>query len=287
MTAHKIRSAGCLIIGDEVLNAKIRDSNSYEFAKLCFNTLNIPLKKVLVCSDEIQDIKDLIKVLDSQVDFIITSGGLGSTHDDVTYQAIAEYYNVPYELDHDVVDRMKRLRQPYLSKLSNDQLMAFYKMATLPKQTKSVLVEKIFSDDNLWFPIVGIQSKVYILPGIPQLFVKLMNDMLPLILPRTDPVDVSRTFIKTSTGESEFAPFLTDYQARLDSKFGVDSVKLGSYPHIAWKLNTISIIVKTSVVKTGELDSIHKSIIDNIGGNAQQIDQTEEDKLSNEDPSRL
>lgn len=82
--ASSIKSAGCLIIGDEVLNGKILDTNSFEFAKYCFKELSIPVKKTVVCGDDADDIIRSLKVLtDENCDFIVTSGGIGSTHDDI------------------------------------------------------------------------------------------------------------------------------------------------------------------------------------------------------------
>ncbi|KAK6464610.1 MoaB/Mog domain-containing protein [Scheffersomyces coipomensis] len=181
-----INSAGCLIIGDEVLNGKILDTNSFQFAKFCFHNLSIPLKRTIVCGDEKQDIFKSLKFLleNDEVDFIVSSGGLGSTHDDITYQVLSEYFNLDYELDDEVVKRMNNIRGEYLKTLSKDQLHAFYKMATLPKSSNNINVEKIFIDDSLWFPIVVIDYKLYVLPGIPQLFERLISSLEPIIKSR-------------------------------------------------------------------------------------------------------
>lgn len=283
----RISSAGCLIIGDEVLNGKIQDTNSYEFAKYCFNKLKIPLKKVIVCSDDKQDIKSSLDILNKEVDFIVTSGGLGSTHDDVSYEAIASYYNVDYKLDHEVVDRMKSLRGEYIKGLSPDQLNSFYRMATLPVASSTTKVEKIFIDKSLWFPIVAIDAKTFILPGIPQLFVKLIDAILPLLQPRVQTQSFQRLYVKTTSGESEFATFLGNLQDKLDKKYGVNSIKLGSYPHVSWKVNTISIIVNLPEFSDTEKASLVQSIIDGVGGDAVEIDSTQEDKLTNESPKKL
>ncbi|KAK6202854.1 MoaB/Mog domain-containing protein [Scheffersomyces amazonensis] len=288
-----ISSAGCLIIGDEVLNGKILDTNSFQFAKFCFNDLSIPLKRTIVCGDDKQDIFRSLKFLleEDKVDFIVSSGGLGSTHDDITYQVISEYYNLDYELDNEVVERMQSIRHEYLDKLSNDQLQAFYKMATLPKTSNGINVEKIFTDESLWFPIIVIDYKLYILPGIPQLFERLIKSLQPILLPRIPNQDKSllkRYYIKTSSSESELAPYLTQLQINLDKKYGNGIIKLGSYPHMAWKLNTISIITTNNELTKDDLNkTILNDIIENIGGNAQLIDQIEEDKLTNELPETI
>ena len=110
------------------------DTNSYNFARFCFNNLSIPLKRTIVCGDDEQDIINSLNILLKQdkLDLIITSGGLGSTHDDITYKVISDYFQLDYQLDQEVVDRMKSIRSDYLDKLNPEQLNAFYRMATLP-----------------------------------------------------------------------------------------------------------------------------------------------------------
>ncbi|CAN3474663.1 hypothetical protein DICA0_B05732 [Diutina catenulata] len=283
---HRIRSAGCLIIGDEVLNGKIHDTNSFEFAKICFNQLSVPVKRVVVCSDDKTDIqRSLQQLQDDGIDFIVTSGGLGSTHDDVTYDAIAEHYGVPCVRNQEVVDRMNRLRPEYVRSLAPAQLDAYYRMATLPTATASVPIDNVFVDPKLWFPIVEINYRVYILPGVPQLFVKLMQALVPRLLPRIDQQNkYVRRYVKTTTGESELAPFLGELQREVDAEYGAGAIKIGSYPHMAWRINTLSIIGAAPGVAVADVQKVVDKIVATVGGDATQIDQAEEDRMTNTDP---
>lgn len=276
-----IKSAGILIIGDEVLNGKILDTNSHEFAKYCFRELGIPLKRTVVCGDDEEDIISSLETL-KDCEFVLTSGGIGSTHDDITYPAIAKAFNLPCELDQEVVERMQSIRESYLLTLSQQQLDAFYRMATIPKGEN---VEKIYVDEKLWVPIVGINKRVFILPGIPQLFTSLMLALGELIKPRIEKNEQTRLFVTTKTGESELAPFLKSLQEKYDSKLGKLVVKLGSYPHYLWKINTISIIGDSSV-GSELLNKIVKEVIEGIGGDAKLITGEEEDRLTTTDPEK-
>lgn len=285
-----IRNAGCLIIGDEILNGKILDTNSYNFARFCFNNLSIPLKRTIVCGDDEQDIINSLNILLKQdkLDLIITSGGLGSTHDDITYKVISDYFQLDYQLDQEVVDRMKSIRGEYLDKLNPEQLNAFYRMATLPappqilnpksNSTTTTIVEKYFIDDKLWFPIVGLNEQVYILPGVPQLFTQLIKDMEPMLKPRVISSDLIRRYVVTKSGETQLAPFLTNLQEKCDKKYGKGILKLGSYPHMNLHINTISIIGQK--LNNEDLDWIVQALIKNIGGDAKEITQAQEDEYS-------
>lgn len=282
---RSIRSAGCLIIGDEVLNGKILDTNSHEFAKLCFNKLNIPLRKTIVCGDDRNDIIRSLNILrDEGCDLLITSGGIGPTHDDITYESIAKAYNLKCEVDSEVKDRMLALRTDYLSGLPLDQLNSFYRMATIPQVSEEYSVEKIFTDQSLWVPIVGVDQQVYILPGVPQLFKQLLAYLADHLKSRIESNMQRRYFVRTETKESELAPFLTDLQRQCDDQYGPNTVKLGSYPHFSWNINTISII-GDSTVPPEKLRDIVDKVKASVGGKAQEISLEEEEKLTTLDPS--
>lgn len=55
-----VRSAACLIIGDEVLNGKTHDTNSNKMAKMCFE-MGIELKRVEVIADDEKEIVEAVQ----------------------------------------------------------------------------------------------------------------------------------------------------------------------------------------------------------------------------------
>lgn len=280
--ASKIRSAGCLIIGDEVLNGKILDTNSHEFAKFCFDSLSVPLKKTIVCGDDIDDIKSSLDILrNDKCDFIVTSGGIGSTHDDITYEALAQAFNTSCHLDDETVSRMHRVRGDYLDSLPKPQREAFYRMATIPVAANGTSVNKIFIDDSLWVPIVEINSQVYVLPGVPQLFKRLLAGLSDSLKARAVSNDYKRVFVKTKVGESTMAPFLSDLQNRCNDTHGAQKLKVGSYPHMNWKLNTVSLIADKSVLDLAMTDVVHQ-VVENVNGT--EISPEEEEYMTVNDP---
>ncbi|KAK6539767.1 hypothetical protein TWF694_009961 [Orbilia ellipsospora] len=88
-----IQTAACLVIGDEVLNGKIVDTNSPWFAKFCFS-LGLDLKRVEVIPDDEGDIVEAVRRMSGRYDIVVTSGGIGPTHDDITYPSIAKAYAI-------------------------------------------------------------------------------------------------------------------------------------------------------------------------------------------------
>jgi hypothetical protein len=77
-----VRTAGCVVIGDEILNGKTRDSNAHFLAQQAFR-LGIRLATIVVVPDEENAIVQAVRTLcrpDSGVDIVFTSGGIGPTH---------------------------------------------------------------------------------------------------------------------------------------------------------------------------------------------------------------
>ena len=51
--------------------------------------------------------------MSQRYDFVITSGGIGPTHDDITYQSIARAFDLPLVAHAGALEKMKRLSKPH------------------------------------------------------------------------------------------------------------------------------------------------------------------------------
>jgi molybdopterin-biosynthesis enzyme MoeA-like protein len=91
-------------------------------------------------------------------DFVITSGGVGPTHDDVTMDGIAAAFERPLESSAAIE---ARLSESAKGELNESQL----KMAKIPAGAT------LIDSDKLWIPLVVVEN-VYIFPGIPELLHK-------------------------------------------------------------------------------------------------------------------
>lgn len=76
-------------IGDEILSGRVVNTNaSYISSKL--EEIGITTQKMFVVGDEYQDIDKVMKeFISSDCEVLITTGGLGPTHDDITIEAIS------------------------------------------------------------------------------------------------------------------------------------------------------------------------------------------------------
>ncbi|KAF8545200.1 MoaB/Mog domain-containing protein [Trichophaea hybrida] len=238
-----IRTAACLIIGDEILSGKTVDTNSSYFAKYCFD-LGIELKRIEVIADDESEIIQAARRLSTNHDFVVTSGGIGPTHDDITYASLASAFNSPLALHGETTARMRTITsgradaQPFDWDTPSAALTARLRMATLPSGPGTKI---IFVVPDLWVPIAIVNYNVHVLPGIPRIFVQLLEGLRD-VFRAEGRVDMSqkatRVVISSPLPESEVAEYLTALQERVAAK----GVKVGSYPKWGRKMNTVTLV---------------------------------------------
>src|SRR5512137_2091029 len=93
MEGQPIRTAGIIIIGNEILSGKVRDTNAY-FLVTELRGLGVDVQRILVIPDEVETIGAESALFSKSYDFVFTSGGVGPTHDDVTMEGIARGFGV-------------------------------------------------------------------------------------------------------------------------------------------------------------------------------------------------
>lgn len=107
--------------------------------------------------------------LQAEVDVIITSGGVGPTHDDVTIKSVAAAVGRDMEFH----DGMGKLLREKMNSDPNDELSdAQLKMATLPGGSKL----RYLNDDPSDWPVLQCRN-IFVLPGIPEFFEKKIQDV--------------------------------------------------------------------------------------------------------------
>eukprot|EP00002_Diphylleia_rotans_P019436 TRINITY_DN3762_c0_g1_i1.p1 TRINITY_DN3762_c0_g1~~TRINITY_DN3762_c0_g1_i1.p1 ORF type:complete len:322 (-),score=63.90 TRINITY_DN3762_c0_g1_i1:93-1058(-) len=199
------KTAAIVLIADELLSGKVRDENGFFLARFLFKQ-GIDLKHMVVIPDSIEEIARHVTDLSSKYDYVFTSGGIGPTHDDVTYDAIAHAFNRPLVLDEAVRAGMYK----HMRRTPTESDM---RMATFPHPCR-----KLESED-LWVPIVVVEN-VYILPGIPYLFRRMIESNAHHFVGR--PKTLLNVYTKTDEGV--LAPVLSQAQS------SNPGIAIGSYP---------------------------------------------------------
>lgn len=168
----KNKTAGILVIGDEILKGDIVDTNSHYVAKK-LHDLGIKVAKISVIGDNVDEICNEVKTFSDNFDYVITSGGIGPTHDDVTFEAIGKAFKEPLYPNPTLVDICAKFYK------TRDLTAPGMKLAFIPKSAKLT-----FDASKMNYPNISVKN-VYVFPGIPELFVKSV-DALANVLFKSD-----------------------------------------------------------------------------------------------------
>ncbi len=199
------RTAGVIVIGNEILSGKVRDENS-PFLASELRRLGVSLRRIDVVPDEIDLIAEATARHSRSYDFVFTSGGVGPTHDDRTIEGVATAFGQRVVRNALLVDLLKRYYGPRTTEV-------VLKMADVPEEAE------IFYDDGIQLPVVTVRN-VTVFPGVPDLlrqeFLSIQNRFA------TAPFISRRVYLRAL--ESDIAPVLD----KVEQAF--QQVDLGSYP---------------------------------------------------------
>src|SRR5438874_11384832 len=84
-------SAAIIVIGNEILSAKVQDENGPWLARE-LRDLGVELRRIETVPDEVPLIVDALRRCLSSAQWVFTSGGIGPTHDDVTIEAVCQAF---------------------------------------------------------------------------------------------------------------------------------------------------------------------------------------------------
>ena len=201
------RSAGIIIIGNEILSGKVTDTNS-PFLTRELRALGVTVRRILTIPDELDQIEAATAEFHRDYDFVFTSGGVGPTHDDVTIEGVARGLGRKV-VRHPAIET--RIREFYKDKANEARL----KMAEVPEGTELIV------DGRLGFPTLRCEN-VYILPGIPEI----LEQKFHAIRDRFAASPYFLRVVYTSEGEGSIAEHLNATLAAFPE------LLLGSYPKI-------------------------------------------------------
>ncbi|HBZ42861.1 MAG TPA: competence/damage-inducible protein A [Maritimibacter sp.] len=162
-------TAAMIVIGDEILSGRTRDSNLNFLAKE-LTRHGIDLREARVISDDKDAIVSAVKDLSGRVDHLFTSGGIGPTHDDITADCVAEAFG-----DHiDIRDDARDLLMGYFNSRGVEATEGRMRMARIPDSAE--LIENPVSIA----PGFTIQN-VHVMAGVPAVFEAMVATVLSKI----------------------------------------------------------------------------------------------------------
>lgn len=116
-----VRSAAMVIIGDEILSGFTTESN-LQVATRALASIGIPLKMVSIVSDKEEEIAAEVLRMSQRYDIVLTSGGIGPTHDDVTLRAVAAALKQGMALHSEMVAHLEEVQAQVIQSSSRGDL---------------------------------------------------------------------------------------------------------------------------------------------------------------------
>lgn len=206
MAYHKQKISLC-VIGDEVLKGEVSDENTRFFIRE-FNNMGVEVAMAAVIPDEVEVISNFIKRAVDEVDYVVITGGIGPTPDDVTREAVAMALGVPLVID---LAARETLESYYGQRIHEARL----KMAMVPEN--STLIPNPMSAAPGF-----ITGKVIVFPGIPEL----IEIMFPFVKQFFRKVPVRKGTVFLSAGESTYSDIMSELMGEYKD------LSVGSYPSI-------------------------------------------------------
>ena len=202
--------ATIVTIGDEILIGQIIDTNSGFIAK-SLDKIGVEINEMISISDDKKHILDTFATLQNQVDFVVITGGLGPTKDDITKHTFCEYFEDVLvrnlEIENFVIELIETVMKRPASQMNKDQ-------ALLPSKCQ-VLFNKVGTAPGMW---MKKENTVYIsLPGVPYEMKYLVdNEIIPKIVKEYErPYIIHKTILTYGQGESLIAERIEDWENNL------------------------------------------------------------------------
>ncbi|QYK41632.1 MAG: competence/damage-inducible protein A [Paracoccaceae bacterium] len=204
-------TAAMLVIGDEILSGRTRDSNMHHLAGE-LTRHGVRLMEARVVADDHGAIVAAVNALRANWDHVFTSGGIGPTHDDITADAIAAAFGVPISCRADAMAI----------------LAAHYDRAGLPfneaRQRMARIPDGASLIDNPVSAAPGFTlGNVHVMAGVPNIFQAMLAGVLPGITGGSPLLSQSLTVHR---GEGEIAGAFGALAAEFPD------LSMGSYPFI-------------------------------------------------------
>jgi molybdenum cofactor synthesis domain-containing protein len=207
-------TAAVIVIGNEILSGKFGDENGpYLIRRL--REIGVDLRRIVVIPDTIDGIAKEVRSAARGFDHVFTTGGVGPTHDDLTFPGIAAAFDRPLERHPDLV---RVLKAHYKGPLTE----AAWRMAEIPAGAE------LWWDGDIFYPLVVI-SNVVVFPGVPSL----VRMKFEAVAHRFGGQPILARRLVTQLTEPEIAAALTDASERWPA------VAIGSYPRFDTSPHTV------------------------------------------------
>jgi len=170
-------------IGNELLIGDTVNTNASWLGEALTET-GVEVTHIHTIGDDFKKMKSVLKSAIAEADLVITTGGLGPTHDDITKQAITELLGCELVINEEILNFIKKVFKKRNIPFSKSN----YHQAEVPDCCE-VLFNTQGTAPGMWFD--REEAKLAVLPGVPYEMKHLMNEK---VLPK----------LRSINGDTEF-----------------------------------------------------------------------------------
>ena len=205
MSGDLSKQAAVVVVGNEVLAGDVEDHNGIWLCRE-LAAIGVEVGIALTLPDDELLLADYLRQVGAGYAPVFVTGGIGTTLDDVTRQAVARAAGMPLTLRADVVADLERLVGHPLTPVQR-------RLAELPEGC-GLIPNRIGRAPGFTIgPFV-------VFPGVPEM----LHEMFPLVAERYRRAPTLKRTLFTSRWESEIAALREELAAR------APGVAIGSYP---------------------------------------------------------
>jgi len=201
--------ATIITIGDEILIGQITDTNSGFIAK-SLEKIGVQVHEMISISDDKSHILETFAKVQNEVDFVIITGGLGPTKDDITKITFCDYFQDTLQRNSTVENHIVALFTKMnfnVSQVNRDQ-------ALVP--SKAIVLQNQFGTaPGMW---MTKEKTVFVsLPGVPyEMKAIVTNELVPKIVSEYKrPYILHKTILTYGQGESIVAERIESWEENL------------------------------------------------------------------------
>ncbi|PCI37210.1 MAG: competence/damage-inducible protein A [Rhodospirillaceae bacterium] len=214
-------TACVLVIGNEILSGRTQDANIHYLGGE-LTALGIQLAEVRVIPDDESEIIEALNHCRAKYDYVFTTGGIGSTHDDITAACVAKAFGLAFEL-HPEANRI--LLDHYGEKANTARM----RMAIMPRGAELI--------DNPISKAPGFKvENVHVFAGVPSIARAMFDSVrqslkggAPLVVQTVSTIGLSEGMI------GEDLRILQDQHPNVD---------IGSYPFLKMGGFGVNLVVR-------------------------------------------
>ena len=231
------KTAGIIVIGNEILSGKTRDENSLYLVRE-LRDLGVDVRKISVIPDELLPIANEVGNFSNAYDYVFTTGGVGPTHDDLTMEGIAHAFGRR-------ICRNTEIEASIRHFYSRELIEGNLRMADVPEGARLV------GGKGMWFPVVAVEN-VYIFPGVPEILQKKFERIKETF--REAPFYLREIYLKADEGQ-----IAASLHVVLEH---FPDLLLGSYPYFDNPVYSIKLTLESKDL--AYLERAHSSLLSEL-----------------------